>query len=238
MIGRLSRLKPDHNCADRHFAQVGAIGSSKLKADDDLPLAAALSQLDESLAGTLRHAGRRGEAAATARALAALGPQASQQSVCVAADGRRGAPPVRRIAARNTAGRFWIAVSPWQIGPRAFATDPAGQLSCEIGAGSMLRFCVRQIKVVPHRSYVVIVVFSPSILAGWCCRSGYGGDGCDAAARSLCAAQAQRPGRFAGPVFGGGGGGGSSCATLLYRVVSSLSCSSDMCLSKSSSICF
>ena len=64
MIGRLSRLKPDHNCADRHFAQVGAIGSSKLKADDDLPLAAVLSQLDESLAGTLRHAGRRAEAAA------------------------------------------------------------------------------------------------------------------------------------------------------------------------------
>jgi hypothetical protein len=42
----------------------GAIGSSKLKADEDLPLAAALSQLDESLAGTLRNAGRRGEAAA------------------------------------------------------------------------------------------------------------------------------------------------------------------------------
>jgi tetratricopeptide (TPR) repeat protein len=42
----------------------GAIGASKFKADEDLPLAAALSQLDESLAGTLRHAGRNGEAAA------------------------------------------------------------------------------------------------------------------------------------------------------------------------------
>jgi serine/threonine protein kinase len=41
-----------------------AIGSSKLKPDEDLPLAAAVSQLDESLAGTLRRAGRSGEAAA------------------------------------------------------------------------------------------------------------------------------------------------------------------------------
>ena len=28
---------------------------------------------------------------------------------------------------RNSAGRFWITVSPYQIGPRAFATDPPAE---------------------------------------------------------------------------------------------------------------